>query len=224
MVSEEKIYQVLRDAILYTDFTPGQQLKENSLAEAFQVSRTPIRSVLQRLKFESLIKLIPKKGAFVFCPNQAEAEQIFAMRKLLEPKAAELAATQATVKQIEWMYQMFEEEKHLLEEHLFLKSLIATKNFHMSIVESTGNIYLIEFLKKIITLSHIVLTFYYVFDHKEDHALGEHFLLLEAIKSRNAHEAKQIAYAHVNLMQADINFSKQYAHSLPIQQIISKYL
>lgn len=225
MIDEEKIYQVLRDAILFADFPPGQQLKESTLAEAFDVSRTPIRTVFQRLKFESLIKLIPKRGAFVYCPDPHEAKQIFEMRKLLEPKAVELAALHASSNQVKLMYERLKAEQKLIEEQLYIQSLVATKNFHMSIVEASGNVFLIEFLRKIITLSHIILTFYYVFEqHKEVHAIEEHYKLLEAIKNRNAEKAKQLAADHVASMQDEIDFSKMFTHSVPIKRIISKYM
>ncbi|WP_228485628.1 GntR family transcriptional regulator [Thermaerobacillus caldiproteolyticus] len=76
-IGEEHIYQILRNAIFNADLSPGTQLIESSLAEAFGVSRTPIRAVLQRLKYDSLVKMIPHRGAFVYCPTPKESEQIF---------------------------------------------------------------------------------------------------------------------------------------------------
>lgn len=223
-ISEEKIYQVLRDAILNADLPPGQQLKESLLAETFGVSRTPIRTVFQRLKFDALIELKPKRGAFVYCPTPSEAEQIFEMRQLLEPRAIELAAIHATDIELKKMQHFLEEERVLIKDKSFHKSLTATKNFHLSIVDASRNLFLIETLRKMITLSHIILTFYDVSEHKEANAIDEHAELLEAIQTRQPEAAKALAAHHVNSIQNDIDFSKEYSHSVPIVQVVNKYI
>ncbi|WP_018665296.1 GntR family transcriptional regulator [Heyndrickxia acidiproducens] len=222
--TEEKIYQVLRDAILNADLPPGQQLKESLLAETFGVSRTPIRTVFQRLKFDSLIELKPKRGAFVYCPSPSEAEQIFEMRQLLEPRAIELAAIHATDIELQKMQHFLEEERILIKDKSFHKSLVATKNFHISIVEASRNLFLIESLRKMITLSHIILTFYDASEHKEANAIDEHAELFEAVQNRQPESAKALAVHHVNSIQNDIDFSKEYSHSVPIAKIVNKYI
>lgn len=222
--TEEKIYQVLHDAILNAEFPPGQQLKESSLAKAFGVSRTPVRTVFQRLKFDSLIELIPKRGAFVYCPTPNEAQQIFEMRKLLEPRATELAAIYATDFEIQRMEAFLKKEKTLIRQKAFHQSLMATKNFHLSIIEASRNIFLIETLRKMISLSHIILNFYDASEHKEANAISEHMELLEAIRSRKPVVAKEMAHHHVSSIEEDVDFSKEYTHTVPVVQVIQKYL
>lgn len=224
MITDEKIYHVLKDAIINGEFPPGLQLKESTLAEAFGVSRTPIRTVFQRLKYDSLIKLIPNRGAFVYCPHPNEAEQIFFMRGLLEPTAIELAAIHATPKQIEWMEKWLKEESRLIKQRMFLQSLVATKNLHISIVEASGNHYLIEFLNKIITLSHIILTFYDTSEKKEENAAEEHVEIITAIKNKDSKRAKELAQSHIISIQNDIDFSREFTHSVSIHQVISHYI
>ncbi|KHD85832.1 GntR family transcriptional regulator [Heyndrickxia ginsengihumi] len=223
-MTEEKIYNILRDAILNADFPPGQQLKESLLAEAFGVSRTPIRTVFQRLKYDSLIELKPKRGAFVYCPTPAEAEQIFSVRQMLEPQATALAANYATTSEIDRMYLFLEEERKLMKDQLFHKSLVATKNLHLSIIESSRNTYLIEFLRKIITLSHIILSFYDVSEHKEANAICEHGQLVDSIKNRQAKVAEELAINHIVSIQHDIDFSKEFTYPVSITQVINRYV
>lgn len=50
----EAIYATLRDRICFLEYPPGTKLSEQSLADEFDVSRTPIRRILQRLEFEQL--------------------------------------------------------------------------------------------------------------------------------------------------------------------------
>ncbi|MFN2435685.1 MAG: GntR family transcriptional regulator, partial [Desulfotignum sp.] len=59
------MYQILRERILYMEYHPGQILNENVLAQEFQVSRSPVRNVLNRLEWEQLVRIIPRTGSMV---------------------------------------------------------------------------------------------------------------------------------------------------------------
>jgi DNA-binding GntR family transcriptional regulator len=49
------IYQTLRNRIALLHYPPDTQIDVDSLAAEFEVSRTPIRSVLQRLEYQGLV-------------------------------------------------------------------------------------------------------------------------------------------------------------------------
>ena len=53
--SKSDIYIELRRRICLLDYQPGTRLNERELASEFNVSRTPIRTVLQRLEYDGLI-------------------------------------------------------------------------------------------------------------------------------------------------------------------------
>ena len=48
--SSEYMYQVLKNEILTLEIKPGEPMSENDLCKRFGVSRTPVRSALQRLR------------------------------------------------------------------------------------------------------------------------------------------------------------------------------
>ncbi|MFT4065467.1 GntR family transcriptional regulator [Paraburkholderia sp.] len=59
------IYRVVRDRICSLHYPPGTLLGEGVLAEEFEVSRTPIRQVLQRLEYEGLVETKNGVGTIV---------------------------------------------------------------------------------------------------------------------------------------------------------------
>lgn len=61
----ETIYNILAREIAELQILPGEMLSENSLCQRFGLSRTPIRSVLQRLEEHSFVKIVPYKGTQV---------------------------------------------------------------------------------------------------------------------------------------------------------------
>lgn len=59
---KEQAYQQLRILLLSGELQSDEQLTENYLVELLQMSRTPIRSALERLTAEGLLSYAPNKG------------------------------------------------------------------------------------------------------------------------------------------------------------------
>lgn len=64
-LDHEQIYHILVDEILRFEHKPGEALSENNLCLRFSLSRTPVRSILQRLQENGLVHIIPRKGSIV---------------------------------------------------------------------------------------------------------------------------------------------------------------
>jgi GntR family transcriptional regulator, vanillate catabolism transcriptional regulator len=82
----------LRDLVLGGSFEPGERLSEVVLSERLGISRTPLRSALQRLEQEGLVELIPTGGYAVRSFSHADVVDSIELRGVLEGTAARLAA------------------------------------------------------------------------------------------------------------------------------------
>lgn len=65
VLDQEQIYHLLASEILRFEHKPGEMLSENHLCLRFSLSRTPVRSILQRLQENGLVNIIPRKGSIV---------------------------------------------------------------------------------------------------------------------------------------------------------------
>jgi DNA-binding GntR family transcriptional regulator len=81
------VYDILRDAILSGTLAPGQKLRQEYLADAIGVSRVPVRYALIQLEADGLIDVKDRRGATVRTLSRAQAEEIYALRILLESHA-----------------------------------------------------------------------------------------------------------------------------------------
>ena len=81
----ETMHASIVAAITEHRLAPGTRLREERLAELFQVSRTQVRPVLLRLEHEGLVERQPRRGAVVATPSREATAQIFAARRLVEP-------------------------------------------------------------------------------------------------------------------------------------------
>lgn len=57
----DRVYDVLRDAIVAEQLEPGARLSDKEIAEALGISRTPVREALQRLAWVGLIDVSPSR-------------------------------------------------------------------------------------------------------------------------------------------------------------------
>jgi len=90
------IYNTLRHRIIFLEYEPGQILKEQELAKEFGVSRTPLRTVLFRLEWEHLIKILPRTGILVMELELNTITHVFQARLELESVIGTMAAQRFT--------------------------------------------------------------------------------------------------------------------------------
>jgi len=88
----QKIYDVILDRILYGGYPAGKILNEQTLADEFSISRTPLRKVLFRLEWEQLLRIVPRTGAIVTEIEFHKMRHVFQIRAELEDLAGRLAA------------------------------------------------------------------------------------------------------------------------------------
>lgn len=81
----------LRQAVIEGELALGSQIPEESLAQSFGVSRTPVREALNQLQLQGLVHVKPQVGSFVFYPSIEDVTALCQFRRVIEPRAAELA-------------------------------------------------------------------------------------------------------------------------------------
>ena len=80
----DELYHILEDEICALKILPGEALSENQLCKRFGVSRTPIRSVLQRLEQNRFVQIIPCKGTIVTAIDTGVVDQLIFQRVAVE--------------------------------------------------------------------------------------------------------------------------------------------
>src|SRR5215470_3257032 len=84
---EPQITEVIRDAIRQRLLPPGAPLVQSAIAEAFGVSRIPVREALQYLASEGLVTL-GDDGARVTLLSTAEIYELWTLRSVIEASMA----------------------------------------------------------------------------------------------------------------------------------------
>jgi DNA-binding GntR family transcriptional regulator len=188
------IYSILFNRIILGEYTVATRLKEESLAKEFNTSRTPIRSILQQLDQDGLIKILPNKGAAVLPFSADEIEEIYEIRKSLELLCLEISFKIISIqKLIEIKKEIIENAKN---EDIQLQTELDGK-FHSYIINSTGKKRLIDMLNQ---LSRLIQSFRGLgFMHKDSKeiTIKEHLDIIDALCRRDIVNAKELMKQHI---------------------------
>lgn len=87
----EQVYQYLIDMILAMEIHPGDKIPEASIAQKFNISRTPIREAIRELASDGIIEISPNKAAKVAMYDDKRVRDIGITRTSLERLAVKLA-------------------------------------------------------------------------------------------------------------------------------------
>ena len=85
----------LRAMVFDQRLAPGQWIDEKTLAETWQISRTPLREALKVLASEGLVELVPHRGCRVIELSDGDADDLFPVMAMLEGRCAAEAVRHA---------------------------------------------------------------------------------------------------------------------------------
>ena len=81
---KDRAYEELKMLILSEAFPPGSFLSERTLAEKLGMSKTPVRSAIERLENEGFVSVSPQQGIVVRALSAEEVRNHFDLRIALE--------------------------------------------------------------------------------------------------------------------------------------------
>ncbi|RZQ59750.1 GntR family transcriptional regulator [Amycolatopsis suaedae] len=190
----ERVYQSMQELIITGHLAPGQHLVESELAEMLGVSRQPVREALQLLNSEGWVDLRPGYGAFVHAPTQAEADELLAVRALLETESARLAALNTDAAGVARLRELCRKGEAAQEAGDVEGMVEANAALHRCVTELSGNRVLLDFATQVDRR----VRWYYtpVARQRGKHSWEEHSRMVDAIERKDAEAAATIMREH----------------------------
>ena len=181
---------------------PGQAISENEISAFLGVSRTPVRESIQELHKASLIEIYPQRGSYVSLISSQFVEEAVFLRKVLDIAVIEEACDLAT-----------EEDIKLLEDNVALQEFYLQNDNTEKIFELDNEFHrMIYVAAKKETIHNMRQMIMIHFDRdrtlsmltvKDKKIVGDHRLMLEAIKEKDKEKAKEIVEKHLNRYRVD---------------------
>lgn len=145
LTQTELAYQYLLDKILSCQYLPGQEISEKMLNEELSFGRTPIREALVTLKNRNLVIIYPRKGMRVRPFTKEYINEIYQVRKIMEPTIITQFKGIYSKNKILKFQQQLENSSNLSDIEFYEKDI----EFHMYFIEMTRNQSLIQFYENI---------------------------------------------------------------------------
>lgn len=195
-----RICRAIRRRILSGAYPPGAHLGAAELAAEFGVSRTPAREALLVLGSEGFVEVIPNRGAHVRSWSEADVEEVFELRALLEPHAAfraALRAAPADIARLEALCAAMEAAAAgpTADDRDRLAAL--NDEFHRLIAALAGGARLERFVNATYQLALQVWTFGAFGERDMARSMAHHRDLVDAFRAGDAALAKSIMEAHI---------------------------
>lgn len=218
---DEEIYQNIYTAIVEHYIPPGTKLPEDTLAEAFQVSRTIIRKVLLNLMHDGLVTSAPKRGARVAQPTVEEAREVFEARRIMEVAVIQRTADMMTGKDIKKLRKLVNDEKEAWATHDTRGAIRLSGNFHKALMAITGNTRLIECLRNLVSRSSLIIA---VYGSARDgtSSCQDHNELLDLIEAGNLNQCARWMDEHLRHVEATLDFGTGKVEALDLMQVFGE--
>lgn len=193
----QQVAERLRQRIFSHDLKPGSWVDEQTLAEQYGISRTPLREALKVLAAEGLVTLKPRRGCYVTEISERDLDEIFSVMALLEGQCAADCARRANAAELAELQRTHDTLEQAARNEDIDGFFEANQSFHRQIQEIADNRWLqqvIQDLRKVIKLSrhHSLLS-----EGRLDQSLDEHRRMLAALLARDGAAAEAEMRAHI---------------------------
>lgn len=196
----ERAYIAIRERVLSGEYPAGERLREEELAEAVGVSRTPVREALRRLDAEGLVEFIPNRGAHVASWSQHDLEEIFGLRALLEGYAARLAAAKIDAAELQELDVLAGQMEGIVRrgvEGRYEQMALLNSRFHRLVVEAARNKRLAALVGSVVQLPLQQRTLREYSERRLDRSMSQHRELIDALAAGDTRWAEAVMQAHV---------------------------
>ena len=128
-IAGERAVERLKRLILTGDLAPGEQLRQEDMAQRLAVSRPLVREALRALAMQGLIEHRPHQGFFVAKRAPIELAQIMLMLDLLEPQLMR-SMTQPSATVLRRLEELNRRMEELIDEWDNFETLTLNREFH----------------------------------------------------------------------------------------------
>ena len=192
------VLERLRDKILSGELREGEQLRQDAIAEEFQISRIPVREALSHLAAEGLINIVANRGAVVSALSPDEIMQMFETRAVLECYMLRCAIPNMKEADFETAENILKQFEHSLEKDSEVKSW-GTWNwiFHSALYAPANRDFMLSYLKTLNVNCDRYTRLHLVFTHDAHRAGQAHRELLDVCKTRDPEKASAALWKHI---------------------------
>lgn len=195
---KDQAYHAIKKGILKEIFKPGHFLSEKQLIDYLGMSKTPIKSAVDRLEAEGFLAVSPKQGILVKELSLEKVANLFDLRMALEMFVAEQLSgtlTEAQCVRIDVNLAQQLEHARAGDDEQFT---YADAEFHMLLCEFSGNEEIVQVMRNNQDHLHrFALRVLKRVPNRMEQAYRDHQQMVEAMKQGRAEETVRLVREHL---------------------------
>ncbi len=195
LTKTELALELLRERIRAGELAPGQRLALEELTQSLGMSATPIREALRLLQADHLVDYRPHHGVVVKeSPPEATAE-IYRIRSVLEPLAAELAVESLAHDRLAELERLHDALRRAVSVGRGKRIAEINAAWHWALYESAQSTYLNDFIRRL--WGGFPWRTMWALPGRADQSLREHEAMMAAIRAGDSKQAAARMRDHI---------------------------
>jgi DNA-binding GntR family transcriptional regulator len=199
MLLKDQAYDTLKAMILDGKFKTGAFLSERALAIQLGMSKTPIRTALERLEQERFITISPQQGVVVREISLEEMRDHYEIRIALEGFVVQRLANRLSAAQFALLEANLDTMRRQVESDNRSYAMYADADFHLLLGGFHGNQEIVRVMRhQREKLYRVVMKLQESHPDRIRHSLDEHRAVVEALKQGDGELAASAMLKHLN--------------------------
>lgn len=198
-----RVYEQLKQDILFLKLKPGQALGEVEIAQQFGVSRTPVRDAFKKLESEGLIEVKSHIGTYVTLIDLHQiSDAIFIRENIEKAVISELASNKKIALNMRINYLLSAQKKivesDISDEELAAKFMELDNEFHRTLFEVANRESVWEYINRLQIHYNRLRIFINQADRsKLKKVCEQHYQIISAIERQESDVANTIYERHL---------------------------
>lgn len=199
LLLKDRAYEHIKGLIMDGTYGPGQFIPEREVAESLNISKTPIRSALERLAEQGIVDIAPQRGVMVRALTHREIADHYDLRAAVEGWIARHIAGRLSPQEASALQENLKWQRRILEEEPQRASWVAADTeFHLLMTSCSGNqefVRLMQYQRD--KLSRVVQSIVVREPAALKRSCEEHYAILQAVLEGNGDRAGVLIEEHL---------------------------
>ena len=188
-----RAYNTIKEHILDGRLTEDSRLTEGSLSARLGISKSPIREALNRLEADGLVRIEPRKGAYLRRLSASEMNELYDLREALEVHV--VRTMRVTPELLMELSQSVKRQRAMLKTNDKAHSIEEDVRFHAALARSTDNRQLCTVLQNM--QNQIWLCRRRTYDLLGSTAPDYHQAIVNALENNDRERAQEMMREHI---------------------------
>lgn len=194
--AQEFVLGELRRGIVTGELRPGEQIRQDALAERLGTSRVPLREALKILEGEGQVAYHPHRGYFVAELSADDLSEVYRIRELLEDEAVRVAVPLLEDEDVLAMEAAMASIEAAAAADDIPGMTRANREFHFLLIERAGLPRLARLIRQLWDATDAYRSVYFAETPNRAQVEREHRAIVAAVRARDAEQAIALLREH----------------------------